>query len=96
MKFEERIKPHLNELAHSLIDKEIYGHLPSITNLLISFKSDQWHRLPNDEQIYWLKKLSQMIAGRDGLSDWFGYDNQNLNQLLEITQAQIKAIERNT
>ena len=93
MNFEEYTTPLLKQLVHDLIERDLYGHIGSIANILSAFKSSRWQQLPQDEQHHWINNLIQIIAGKDGLFESFGFEDENLNNLLAALQVKEKKLK---
>ena len=96
MTFVQRITPLLIEVAHKALDHQLFAFVEGLGNFLNALKSGQWERLPDDEQMFWLERVANLLGGRDGLSENFGFRDENVSRALEIVQAEKRAIERRT
>ncbi len=48
----------LVRMAHQLLDERQYYFVESISNFLHAVNSGQWAKLPNDEKLFWVQKMS--------------------------------------
>jgi len=95
MTFEERITPVLLALAHEALDRGWYGHVEDFANFLKALGSGRWRQLPDDEQLFWVKRLATRLGGRDSLIDLFGCEEHPaIAEGMDILLAQEKAIAR--
>jgi len=87
----------LVRMAHQLLDQKQYGIVESISNFLHAVNSGQWAKLPNDEKLFWVRKLSGMFGLRDGLAShpsWSG--SELLRQLAELLYQYERGLKRLT
>lgn len=93
--FEAKISPLLVTLSHELLDKQSYSFVESLSNFLVALHSGRWRQLPTDEQIFWLKRLHDLLMGRDSIADVFEYTHhQPLIDCAVIVAAEQKGLER--
>lgn len=93
--FEDRLVPLLTLLCHSLLDERCFGHVQSLANLLEALNSGCWRTLPNNEQVFWLNRLSKLLVGRDSISEvLLGDKDGALHEAAQVVAAQKKALER--
>ena len=93
--FEARLSPLLVALCHELLDKERFAYVESLSNFLVAIHSGRWRQLPTDEQVFWLKRLSSVLIGRDSLADLLDQqEHQVLRACSELIAAEQKALER--
>lgn len=94
MTFKERIQPILVALAHELLDRGLFADSEALANVLKALSSGRWEQLPTEEQLFWVKRLRDRLAGRDSLIDVLGYEHVLLGEGISILAVQEKALTR--
>lgn len=85
----------LVRLAHQLLDEKQYGFVESIFNFLHAVNSGQWAKLPNDEKLFWVQKLSSMLGLRDGFASHPSWsESELLRQLTELLYQYERGLKR--
>lgn len=96
MTFEERITPLLVALTHEILDRGLYSYVEDTANFLKALSSCRWQQLPVEEQLFWIKRLSERLGGQDSLVDVLGYKHPVLEQCTDVLYQQERALSRAT
>jgi len=92
--FEGRMVPRLKSLAGKLLEKERFGSLAKVSDILAGLSGDGWSRLSEEDKEYYLKKMSTDFHPRGPIGDSdLGWD-EDYQAILELITYEEKGLKK--
>lgn len=86
--------PHLKSLAGKLLEKERFGSLATVADMLAGLSGGGWSRLAEEDKAYYLKKMSDDFHPRAPIGDSDLGSDKDYQAILELISNEEKGLRR--